>query len=115
MNETDREGKTKSTTRTKKGTRGEERGRESFLEKTPDLTVQEIGDCDVCRFCFASWQGVYAEGVTSQSPGSRRGEAVERTLGYVSHNTRIRRRRYTNDDNDNADTITRRHNDVPLV
>jgi hypothetical protein len=41
------------------------------------------------------WQGLYADGVESQSPGSRRGEAAERTLGYASHNTRVRRRRYT--------------------
>ena len=44
--------------------------------------------------------GFYAEGVRFHSPGSRRGEAAERTLGHAPHNTRIRRRRYTNDGND---------------
>ena len=44
----------------------------------------------------------YAEGVTLQSPGSRRGEAAERTLGHATHHTRIRRRRYTNEDHDDA-------------
>ena len=55
----------------------------------------------------------YAEGVVFHSPGSRRGEAAERTLGYGPHTTRIRRRRYTNDDN--ADTIAKRHNHVAVV
>ena len=50
----------------------------------------------------------YAEGVVFHSPGSRRGEAAERTLGYASHNTHIRRRRYTNDDNDNPRPIRSR-------
>ncbi len=32
---------------------------------------------------------LYAEGVTPQSPGSRRGEAAERTLGYDGPTTRV--------------------------
>ncbi len=48
---------------------------------------------------------LYAEGVTSHSPGSRRGQAAKRTLGHGPHNTFIPRRGFTNA----ATTFDRRH------
>ena len=39
------------------------------------------------RYTHLVWpiDGLYAVGVTFQSPGSRRGEAAKRTLGYERH------------------------------